>query len=88
MLRAPISARHYRDIYSRIEAAALAGDATCADIKGAIDEAWTAIDAAFRARDYQTDGSDPAEAMIGFLTCYFFESNPSFRAAIPAPVEA
>jgi hypothetical protein len=87
MLRAPIDARTYRDLYSNLETRAEAGDPTAREIKGVIDQAWKGVATAFKDKLYTADNSDAAEAMVGFLTCYFIESNPSFRplfAAVPA----
>lgn len=80
MLRSQIDARHYRRLYQDLEARAASGDDTAAEIKGVIDRAFDGVAAAFKGGTFAADPSDPAEAMVGLITCYFIESNPTFRS--------
>lgn len=80
MLRSQIDAAHYRGMYANLEARADAGDTSAAEVKGVIDQAFAGVESAFKAWGYGADPCDAAEGLVGCITCYFIESNPSFRS--------
>lgn len=77
-----INVRLLREAYTRL-ANVSPTDNTAEQLTGCIDAAFDAIADAFKAHGFQWANDDHAEEMVGAITGYLLDSNPSFRAAIP-----
>jgi hypothetical protein len=76
-----IDVNHWHRVYRACDDAA--PDTEASKIAQRINRAASAVMDSFTAYDYCADASDKAERMVASITAYFFESNPSFLAAVP-----
>lgn len=85
-VRSCIDARHLHGLYTSLVAKAEAGNGNAGDIKYLIDKASQAVIDTIKEGGYFADPSDAAEEVVGVITGYFLNSNPSFRALFPPPL--
>jgi hypothetical protein len=82
-MRTAINPRDLHLAYQRLETAA-ESNKDAAEMKTTVDAAFKGVSDAFKLAGFSVRVDDRAEELVGVLLGFLIDSNPSFRALIPA----